>query len=276
MVGHVLMEQDLVEIEDWNEYGELKQHVTIVPIAGQSVAPKAPVVKAAAKAPLKENIKPEPEKKAESSEKSKGVEESKPSVAAGATPIALALRQVGQEAAQKAKDIKKKIPETFSGVGQASPTKEKEQEKADIVEEESEKKAESPEEKQDKAAAPPSIELPTEKHEIASVESVQSPTSTAWRGAKDEKVTTPQKPMAKLESIQSPTSTAWKPTDINTPILTHRGSTVSEASAEEIKKVEDEQTIPEEDEDEDEDEEEESSEEDEDEDEDEDAVKDKK
>src|ERR1700712_4826168 len=58
----------------------------------------------------------------------------------------------------------------------------------------------------------------------------------------------------KLESLQSPTSTAWKPTDINQPVLTHRGSNISEASAEYIKQVEDECTIPEEDEDDEEEE----------------------
>lgn len=150
----------------------------------------------------------------------KGVESTKPA----ATPITLALRQVGQEAAQKAKDNKKKAHETtYDGVGEAEPLKE------DLAK---------------SAVIPPpikTVESPTEKPSA----SLQSPNSTAW---KDAKVTTPRHSIDGLASLQSPNSTAWKPTDIDGPILTHRGSSVSIASAEEIRQIEEEEMIKEEDE----------------------------
>ncbi|KAH6723317.1 hypothetical protein DL95DRAFT_383423 [Leptodontidium sp. 2 PMI_412] len=236
---------DLVEIEDWNEYGELKQHVTIVPVPGAPVAKVLPKTTAApAKAPVsQENKKPE---SSSAPETSKAAEPAK-SPTTDASP-ALALRQIGQEAAQKAKDGKKKAVETFSGVGQAEAPKES-------------KESKEPEEpKEAEKAIPAPIAVPekaTETHTVESTASLQSPTSTAWKASGDKKHT-PRNSIDKVESIQSPNSTAWRPTDVNPPILTHRGSTVSDASAEEIKKIEEEESIPEEDEDE----EEESSDED--------------
>ncbi|KUJ10998.1 uncharacterized protein LY89DRAFT_758673 [Mollisia scopiformis] len=112
---------DLVEVEDWNEYGELKQHVKIVgnsnmtPVRTPAVTPSSTPSKPAVQ---KENIKPE----SAAASTSKETETPKSSVPE-ATPITLALRQVGQEAAQKAKDNKKKPMETFSGVGKAEPAK---------------------------------------------------------------------------------------------------------------------------------------------------------
>ena len=206
------------------------------------------------KAPvLQENIKPE----TATAGSSKTVEPSKPAAEAAPSSIALALRQAGQEAAQKAKDGKKKAPvETFDGVGAAEPVK-KDLEKS--------------------ATIPPPIAIVNPSTEKRTVEtktkaSLQSPTSTAWRkGAPDGNISTARRrSIEKLESMQSPNSTAWKPTDIDPPILTHRGSSISLASAEEIRQVEEECKIDEVDEEDEEEDEEEEDDDDDDEDEDED------
>jgi len=233
---------DLVEVEDWNEYGELKQHVTIVPVPGAPVAKVLPKTTAApAKAPVsQENKKPESSTPATS----KGPEAAKsPTTESGP---ALALREIGQQAAQKAKEGKKKAVETFSGVGQAEVPKESKESKEPEAAKEAEKA------KPASIAVPEKVETATNTHTVESLESLQSPTSTAWKGTADKKHT-PQNSIDRVESIQSPTSTAWKPTDVNPPILTHRGSSVSEASAEEIKKIEEEEKISEEDEEDEED-----------------------
>jgi len=212
------------------------------------------------KAPvLQENIKPE----TATAGSSKTVEPSKPAAEAAPSSIALALRQAGQEAAQKAKDGKKKAPpvETFDGLGEVEPVK-KDLEKS--------------------ATIPPPIAIVNPSTEKRTVEtktkaSLQSPTSTAWRkGAPDGNISTARRRSIEiLESMQSPNSTAWKPTDIDPPILTHRGSSISLASAEEIRQVEEECKIDEVDEeDEEEDDDDDDDEEEEEEDSDEKAVKD--
>lgn len=165
----------------------------------------------------KENIKPEP--MVVSSSKEEPPKSSIPE----ATPITLALRQVGQEAAQKAKDNKKKPVKTFSGVGTAEPPKE------------------------EKAVPAPISTDSSEKHTLDTVSSLQSPNSTAWKTAPSSlAVSMPPPSMGKFESLQSPNSTMWKSADVDPPILTHRGSTISMASDEEIKQIEEEEAIPEE------------------------------
>ncbi|RDL38329.1 uncharacterized protein BP5553_02669 [Venustampulla echinocandica] len=239
---------DLVEIEDWNEYGELKQHVKIVGVSSTPARPITTTSSAPSKPPVpQEDKKSEPAPAAEAPkapEPSKASESSDSPPSSSAAPISLALRQLGQEAAEKAKDIKKKAAETRSGVGKAEPAKEAE-----------------------KSATPAPVtaavsDPSTEKGPVNADTILQSPTSSAWRRAPESlsRPTTPRYLSDKLESLQSPTSTAWKPTDIDRPILSHRGSSISLASAEEIKQVEQDQAIPEEDEEEDEEDEEEDEE----------------
>jgi hypothetical protein len=219
--------QDLVEVEDWNEYGELKQHVKIVgnsnmtPVRTPAGTPSNTPSKPAAQ---KENTKPQPVVASTSKE----TEPPKSSIPEP-TPITFALRQAGQEAAQKAKDNKKKPMETFSGVGKAETSKEK------------------------KIPEPVKTDA-SEKNTTDSLTSLQSPGSTAWKTL-PASMTVPLPPpsMAKLESLQSPNSTSWKPADTNPPILSHRGSTISVASEEEIKQIEEEEAIPEESEEDDDD-----------------------
>jgi hypothetical protein len=194
---------------------------------------------------LQENKKPENA----TAGSSKTAEPSKPAVESAPSSITLALRQAGQEAAQKAKDTKKKGPvETLEGVGKAEPAKDLEK----------------------SAAIPPPLAIldsPTEKNTIETKSWLQSPTSTAWRKTADGNITNSRRRSIEiLESMQSPNSTAWKPTDVDPPILIHRGSSISLASAEEIRQVEEEfkiDEVDEEDEEDDEEDEEEGEEEEE-------------
>jgi hypothetical protein len=210
-----------VEVEEWNEYGELKQHIKIVPIPGTPSGSAAPTpTTTPSKAPVaKENIKPTPTAE---SKLSQPVEQ----VTAQMSSFSVAMKQVGQEAAQKAKDGKKKAPETLEGVGQADPA-------------EASKKS---------AATPPPLAVLNPPHNAPSNTVLQSPTSSAWRSAPSKSFHTPKSSLSKLESMQSPTSTAWKPSDTDGPVLTHRGSSISMASDEEIKQVEEDEKIVEEDE----------------------------
>jgi hypothetical protein len=126
------------------------------------------------------------------------------------------MKQLGQEAAQKAKDGKKAAVEPLSGVGKAEPVKK------DL----------------DESAAKPTpstLESSIERLTIDTPTLLQSSTSSAWNVEVHGETLTPKHP-DKLESLQSPKSTAWKTT------------------AEESKKVEEEETSSEEDEDDDEDE----------------------
>jgi hypothetical protein len=138
------------------------------------------------------------------------------------TSLTLAMRQAGEEAAQKAKEVKQKTTETFVGVGKAEAEK-----KEDVQEDKSEAKPET---------LPAPISVESAQHAIETLTLAQSPTSTAWKRV------TPA-------TFESPSSTAWKPIDVDLPVTTHRGSSVSEASADCIKQIEEDEMIPEEDED---------------------------
>ena len=70
----------------------------------------------------KENVKPVTTPAAEVP---KDVEKPKEVTGGQLDSLTLAMRQAGQEAAQKAKEVKKKAAETFIGVGKAEPEPEK-------------------------------------------------------------------------------------------------------------------------------------------------------
>jgi len=198
--------QDLVEIEDWNEYGELKQHVKIVKNKAVKAGPSTPLSKLSdAVIAAQENKKPgstptstAPKAPAASSKSAEAsVSDSKPPTGGAPTTISLALRQAGQEAAQKAKDNKMTPPvETFDGVGEAEPPKEKGK------------------------AVPAPLTIPEMEHAIETPTLMQSPTSTTWRRAPGSgfEIKTPRHSISKLESMQSPNSTAWKPADVEPPV----------------------------------------------------------
>lgn len=215
--------QDIVEVEDWNEYGELKQHIKIYREGGTpagSAAPtpsstpsgtpsKTPATQAIPKdpnpPPAPELPKaPEPLKTLETPSKpapdaSKAPDEPPKSVAATQqSSISLAMRQLGQEAAQKAKDGMKKgtrVTDTFSGKGKAEPVEKKTLGKSIEV------------------PPPLSVETSTEKHTIEMPALLQSPTSSAWKNDALAKPSLAQHSFDKAESLQSPNSTTWKSVD---------------------------------------------------------------
>jgi hypothetical protein len=211
----------------------MKMHVKIVgtsnlvplrPKAGQpaGTASKHPVGQ--------ENKKP---MSVQSSVASKSPEQSQSPKSDVPSALSSVLQQVGQEAAQIARSGKKKVVDSLGGVG--APAK-KEAEKASTP-------------------APLVVDdLQIEKLAINDPTSLQSPNSTAWRKGPNviPSIEPPASPPPSMEkySLQSPNSTAWKPTEFNPPILEHRGSSISVASAEEIKQIEEACAIPEEDEDE--------------------------
>jgi len=223
-------------VEDWNEYGELKQHVTMYydeftmpskAAASQSTPSKAP-------ANQKENVKPAPA----TPETAKFVEETKAPAGGQATSFTLAMRQVGQEAAAKAKDVKKKV-EPLVGLGTAEP--------------EAEKKDELEEAKKE-AVAITSKDEPQAEAEESEEESVSEPIATSKKKAtpqtEDQELSA--KPSLNVESaphtidtlpsVQSPNSTAWKPatTSSPAPVLTYQASTVKHANPEETESEESE------------------------------------
>ncbi|OBT56891.1 hypothetical protein VE04_02354 [Pseudogymnoascus sp. 24MN13] len=226
---------DLVEIEDWNEYGELKQHVRIVgvsstpprppgfgnPIKAAAAAAAAPVAPAAPAAPAPPTAPPLPtgaKQPIPLTPESKPVPkeaEAPKTPAAGGNSMTLAMRQMGEEAAQRAKDMKKRTlqakPEVFVGSGTGE------------------------------AAAKDTKEL-------------------AARRPRGRTPPVSQHALNEMKSLQSPTSTAWKVADINLPIAKSGESETATASAEKTKPVEKKEVAAEEDDDEDDDDDDEDDE----------------
>ncbi|KAK0734052.1 hypothetical protein B0T26DRAFT_631637 [Lasiosphaeria miniovina] len=260
---------DLVEIEDWNEYGELKQHVTIYydeftqpPISQAPKTPAAAPVKAAAgslgsfaaeaaaaaataasasasASPAPPAPPPAPVPKSAS-----------PTVTAPGKTVTLPIRSIAEEAAQKAKQVHlQSLRDKVYGKGgsptdaeSSSPSPAPAAAAATTAKQEDKKKpAEEP--KAAAAGTKPAATLrkPTTAPTAAGL---QSPTSSGWKDNS-------------AFRLQSPTSTTWQPTDVDGPVTTYLGSVVSQASDEEIAAVERAETIPEEDEDDSEEEEEE-------------------
>jgi hypothetical protein len=215
----------------------LKQHVKIVPIDGTPATSAAPTPSSTPSKPPKtefstppkplkaeENTKPEPSSSTPS-------ESLKAATEAAPTTYTLAMRQAGQEAAQKAKDAKKKAVEVFARKGEAEPTL-KEPDRSGTI------------------PAPIIVHKgrTTDGFTAATSASMQSPTSTAWKSKPSAPGRQSILSHTFMDPMQSPNSTAWKSTDIDPPITMHRGSSISLASAEEILAVEKSQAIEEEDE----------------------------
>ncbi|KAI1006332.1 hypothetical protein K3495_g1890 [Podosphaera aphanis] len=211
---------DIVEVEDWNEYGELKQHIKIVPIPG---APLPPIVKplsmSKSSIATQENDKLTSHPSAGSSSE---VEISNRAI----TPVPLALRQVGQQAAQKAAEKAKAtnmkgleikldkicLDETV-GAKIGSPNK---------------PMSKTPPEPKNTSAAKLPEKSPTESTPDVSLastfyskrsptdplSSLHSPTSP-FSELSHSKITSPRHSIDRLESIQSPNSTAWKPASLD-------------------------------------------------------------
>jgi hypothetical protein len=220
---------DLVEIEDWNEYGELKQHVKIV---GQSSTPARPV-------PLPSEKKPSaPAAVSATKQGSAGApapkeEEKKPPVGGQPTAFTLAMRGLGEEAAQKAKELKKKATEVVEAVLPAAKA-------------ESEKAPETPKKETGSKAVKVEDVSKVVTTPVEAITYFQDPHTSAWSFTPGEDAAhLTDHSLSLLRSLQSPTSARWHPVDVNPPIRKHRGSEVSLASMEEIRKIEQSLTISE-------------------------------
>ncbi|KAL8360152.1 hypothetical protein RB601_007408 [Gaeumannomyces tritici] len=293
LVQEGLILGDLVEIEEWNEYGELKQHVKIfyddftqpsisqapkmppvqpkraVPPAAASAAAAGAVAaaKAAASssAPKPPPAPPAPEKKATPAAAAAARGPPKP----GAT-TALPVLSVAEEAAAKAKQIRlQSLRDKVYGKGNSGPpaaddSKSKEGEGAGKAGG-TEKEAAAAEPKKPAAISLASA-APKPAVKAADGAGLQSPTTGAWKGGSPAAAGGgPASSQDLLRTLQSPTSTAWKPTDVDPPVTSHRGSLVSPASPEEIEAVEKELAIKEEPEEEEEEEEDDDDDDDDDE-----------
>ncbi|EGO52425.1 hypothetical protein NEUTE1DRAFT_125920 [Neurospora tetrasperma FGSC 2508] len=129
---------DIVEIEEWNEYGELKQHVTIF----QDEFTQPPIGSVPPKPKYGKKKKPAAEPSAA------GAGASPAAAASGMESQALPIRTLAEEAAAKAK--KKKVQAATKATGSAAePKREKKEEEQKEhgnkeVEEAKEKEAEKP------------------------------------------------------------------------------------------------------------------------------------
>ncbi|POR34525.1 Uncharacterized protein TPAR_05242 [Tolypocladium paradoxum] len=201
LVQEGLVLGDLVEIEDWNEYGELKQHVKIyydehtIPSihdkAPEAPKPKQKPVAKPAPAPAPAPAPPAPpapEPKASSSKAKTENKETAKAEAAQATTV-LPMRSVADEAAQKAKDLRlKSLREKVHG--------NKTESDAAPAEPSTPKKT---------AAAEEEEKLETKlSSSYSKAAGLQSPTSGTWKDAS-------QADPAAREPVQSPTSGRWRP-----------------------------------------------------------------
>ncbi|TLS24725.1 hypothetical protein PpBr36_08624 [Pyricularia pennisetigena] len=282
---------DLVEIEEWNEYGELKQHVTIYydeftqpsiseaqklpPVMKKGPAVAAPTTASTATTTSKPAVAPAAPPLPPSSAASSSAPAAAKATGSAAASAALPIRSIAEEAAAKAKQVQlQSLRDKVYGKGNTGPVKKEDADKASKAEgsEKKEEAAKAPaakkqddsaksEDIKDAAKSPAPITVPESSSTTAvkTAAGLQSPTSGAWKGSGEDASSVE----ALRNTIQSPTSTAWKPTDTGPAVTTHRGSVVSPASPEEIEAVEKELAIkeePEEDEEDDDDEDEDSEE----------------
>ncbi|KAI8954743.1 hypothetical protein F4801DRAFT_447685 [Xylaria longipes] len=282
---------DLVEIEEWNEYGELKQHVTIYyddftippknqapppvamrplnqPFPKSGVAPSTSQIAAAstttsAPAPPAPPL-PTDKDKAKIPLSSSDSTSTAKKVANAATSAAAPIRNIAEEAAQKAKKVQlDRLREKVHGKKDTSPSstaegKDKENKKPDVTSPATPNEATSTA-ADSVSASMSNLTLASDGSASASAVGLQSPTTGTWRSGAS--------PDGAAQSLlQSPTTGTWKADasrGIGATITQHRGSVVASASEEEIAAIEKAEAIPEVSSSEEEDEEDSEGEEDE-------------
>ncbi|KAH8820415.1 hypothetical protein F5884DRAFT_47657 [Xylogone sp. PMI_703] len=226
---------DIVEIEEWNEYGELKQHVKIVndgtPVimTPPAILPQMGEKKVTAPAPPSPApaVAPAQPKTATKAPESPAAA-TKDDDASSIISLTESMRRLGQEAAKKAKDTKTRSirssleRSSFEGKGRAE------------------------------SSSKPGTPRSTKTASLVSLESKASNVDSSLpsrNAARQSMASTTSKAAADDHtSLQSPNSTAWKPTDVDPPVHSYRGSDLADASPEEIKKIEQDEAIPEADE----------------------------
>ncbi|KAL2271112.1 hypothetical protein VTJ83DRAFT_483 [Remersonia thermophila] len=262
---------DIVEIEEWNEYGELRDHVTIYhdeftqpsiheaaskpPVASRkpSYTPAPPPILPLAPAAAAAAAPPGP-KPAVTADQLAAAKSTLASPAPAAAPAALPIRSIAEEAAAKAKQVHlQSLRDKVYGRGATKPAE------ADASSESGSGSAATtepakPASTSESSSSPSSSSSATSGSapEAAATEAaaagLQSPTSSSWKAPANQDIST---------AMQSPRSTSWKPpADVDPPVTELHGAPIANASPEVIAAVERAETIKEEEEQEEEKEEE--------------------
>ncbi|KAL2259012.1 hypothetical protein VTK26DRAFT_7451 [Humicola hyalothermophila] len=230
---------DIVEIEEWNEYGELKDHVTFYydeftqPSIHQ--APKQPATTTPKPAAAPPPPQPATGQKA-TDNKPKQPETVAAQSQAKPTNAAIPIRSIAEEAAQKAKQVHlQSLRQKVHGSSTTTTT--------------TTKAAPETKDAQPTTSPAPATTTTTTTTTTSTDPSstapatigLQSPTSGGWKstGAATSTATT---------LLQNPTTTSWKPTDVDPPVRELHGSAVQPTSAEEVAAVEKAEMIKEEEE----------------------------
>ncbi|KHO00641.1 Thioredoxin-like fold protein [Metarhizium album ARSEF 1941] len=233
LVQEGLVLGDLVEIEDWNEYGELKQHVKIyydehtIPNINNKPPEPAKTSKSVAKLAVVSSSTAEAPKTATPILESKAATEaaaiSKAGPAESGKETTTSMRSVAGEAAQKAKELHlKNLREKAHG------------KKGDDGGSDSSSKTTTSDSKPDQEDGENKANT-----EDGKPPGLQSPISTAWKNLSGDD--------ALRETVQSPTSGRWRPNSVDSSGFQARlRANVVTVSPEEIKRIEGEQEIKEE------------------------------
>ncbi|KAL0939294.1 neurofilament protein H, form H2 [Colletotrichum truncatum] len=256
---------DLTEIEEWNEYGELKQHVKIyydeftipnihnkpkiikkvikkkVPAAegeASSSGPAPPAPPAAPPLPKNETY--------DATAKPPPSSDAKP--AAGSS-TALPVRSIADEAAAKAKQLRlQSLRDKVHGKKNEKAEEEKKVDDNKTEDTVAAAASTSAETSETQKKGEPSAQETARKSSVASTHSgsstskpagLQSPTTGSWGASTTN-------PLALRETLQSPTTARWKPSDVEKPVTSHMGAQVASASQEEIAAIEKAEAIKEE------------------------------
>ncbi|KAL1864948.1 hypothetical protein VTK73DRAFT_5594 [Phialemonium thermophilum] len=274
---------DLVEIEEWNEYGELKQHVAIYydeftqpPIsqapksstAQSGQQPNKLTVATTNKSASTTSALAPASASAEANEEQPGgggVTSSTPVSAKGdhtkdpfygaAKTTTLPIRSIAEEAAAKAKQVR--LQSLRNKVYGEGGSRGKQPSKGDTEEKSARERQSdlaSGEAKVERSSASvieePDIPAPSTSSSTPSAS--QHDATISIGGLQSPRTGTwkteggAKDAEALLPTVQSPTSTRWRPTDIKPPVLSYHGSLVSSAPAEEIEAIERAQAIREE------------------------------
>ncbi|KZL81026.1 protein disulfide oxidoreductase domain protein [Colletotrichum incanum] len=267
LVQEGLVLGDITEIEEWNEYGELKQHVKIYydefTIPDINNKPKEPIKKkiikkvpkgtlsgnasasASAPAPPPAPPLPKDESSTAATAKDKSVETPRTSTDSSST---ISHRSIADEAAKKAKELRlQSLRDKVYGKKEekAAEGKKPETDASSVTTTESEKKMEAITDASKTPETPrkPSVASTSSGSSVQSAKpaGLQSPTTGSWGAA-----ATTMNPDALRETLQSPTTARWKPSDVGKPVTVHMGAAVASASQEEIAAVEKAEAIKEE------------------------------
>jgi hypothetical protein len=269
-----LPSQDLDEIEEWNEYGELKQQIGSTPVAAPT--PTASAATTPSKPPAPSISAPGADSPVPSPLSKQAPDETNPSSISAAkkevTPLTLAMRQAGAEAAKKAvekKTSKHKATSLAKDLGTAKDPRR-------AMESEMVRSVEEPSVSATTTAAKIPEKLAAEGAKRTSIDKIAEEgarRSDMDRAAGSDRTSEQEHAGLSKEAAILEARSAGNTTKMRSPLLeenaatsstglgaanfeprprTHRGSSVSLASKEEIEAIEKRNAIPEESEDTDE------------------------